>query len=1139
MLLQMILDSRGLMDVPDGITHRMGSLRGLGDPSRSTGPATSAAGKEGGGMDAEDCGAVFAQRIGVIFCALFNMFVDAEVLATIRDVAGRLAASAASPAEWASTELGSFVHFSDDRSQDRVRKIWFSYIDGSLQDNGVFMKIRQERSAFLAKYMPKGKKLNFVSRAMGLASCRLPETMEASSKMRRQYLREGILDPFPLLREDTPAKRRGPCKLVNPLLLVTERKGAASSLHYGAFPLDAFNTGGGEGSRVTSIPTSIAQEAWLSTALEELAQMCGALLRVTATSNADSSAGSRLSINVHVGDALNFCDTLLACASPAWGSADADGDAPKESATRGIINVVVASAPLLKAHRYAVLLTSFISTSHVSSLFQGTQEFYEKLLCMNSHTAAVLLGGPSNNVLVDISPRDFVNLTLPVYKEMFGHMPKTSMLASRKFHLPANEALRSATLLKYYTSVSFGRLLSLAGRRLRLRVAHFDSVLGAIIDNSGLILAPNLMQEQMAVFHALGLAPIRQPIGAMFPIPRDLRRVVLLVPKAGLSLLREFTQPELYLALAGTLEPFENFFVSVHTVFVRVRRGGKCRGQEDLDGWSSLNSHLMVRDTREQDPEAELMVSAMVPSFALMMAPPAFTELQLRPRDGIEVFQAPKSVIRRLGGYFKKHFFKATLDNADKTAVLIPGATGDILHGGVSRPRFSCPDRVACPDQNSSRPSPPMGRGLRKAVDTHRFMHGDAAIDQAVELVQQAGSTSGDARLVYRVTLVMANDEARQCLAAGGAPVLETLHDPFSVRVALGEGLGHATGLPFPIEQRRVQMEYSKRQGYVIYTVPPVRQPLNFPLAWTGLDIEGVGKAVLPSMPFWSPAVPLSSLPRLDFQAEWAHQKEEILAIISTACEHHDEAHASSWKHPWMCITENRRDDEPALWVWVNEILLDSTNEALILDCCVMLADRMDSAASILLGTALELDIIQGRGAHIRFPKVSIVLVVSAQHSLLSAASFCCDIHPVFVKAVSGGVALWGSLLPAAVERARQTYAHTADCIYPTPGYSGRTLCSCGMGKDLPPGFVESMRSAKLVPLQTCFHRAALSPLFPAYEKLSTQFFASGTAADGSRKCAKCGKSGKPLQCSRCRNVSYCSKECQRQDWKSHKPSCR
>lgn len=201
MLLQMILDSRDLLDSPDGITHRMGLLGGLGDSCRGPEPPGSATGKAAGDMDAEDCGAVFAQRIGVIFCAMFNMFVDADVLATVRDVAGRLAASAASPAEWASTELGSFVRFSDDRSQDRVRKIWSSYTDGSLQETGVFTKIRQERSSFLAKYMPKGKKLNFVSRAMGLASCRLPETMEANSKMRRQCKNELHVMPGKMFRD--------------------------------------------------------------------------------------------------------------------------------------------------------------------------------------------------------------------------------------------------------------------------------------------------------------------------------------------------------------------------------------------------------------------------------------------------------------------------------------------------------------------------------------------------------------------------------------------------------------------------------------------------------------------------------------------------------------------------------------------------------------------------------------------------------------------------------------------------------------------------------------------------------------------------------------------------------------------------
>lgn len=118
---------------------------------------------------------------------MFNMFVDKDALAAIHDVAGRLASSTATPAKWASTELGGLVRFTDDRSQDRVRKILSAYTDGSLQDKGVFMKIRKERASFMATYMPKSNKFShFLSRAMGLASFRLPETMTASNELRRQ-----------------------------------------------------------------------------------------------------------------------------------------------------------------------------------------------------------------------------------------------------------------------------------------------------------------------------------------------------------------------------------------------------------------------------------------------------------------------------------------------------------------------------------------------------------------------------------------------------------------------------------------------------------------------------------------------------------------------------------------------------------------------------------------------------------------------------------------------------------------------------------------------------------------------------------------------------------------------------------------
>lgn len=56
---------------------------------------------------------------------------------------------------------------------------------------------------------------------------------------------EGVLDPFPLLlAEEETSSERGLWSHVNPLLLVTERKGLEFSLHYTSFPLDAFHTDG-------------------------------------------------------------------------------------------------------------------------------------------------------------------------------------------------------------------------------------------------------------------------------------------------------------------------------------------------------------------------------------------------------------------------------------------------------------------------------------------------------------------------------------------------------------------------------------------------------------------------------------------------------------------------------------------------------------------------------------------------------------------------------------------------------------------------------------------------------------------------------------------------------------------------------
>ncbi|CAM9482521.1 unnamed protein product [Hapterophycus canaliculatus] len=147
---------------------------------------------------------------------------------------------------------------------------------------------------------------------------------------------------------------------------------------------------------------------------------------------------------------------------------------------------------------------------------------------------------------------------------------------------------------------------------------------------------------------------------------------------------------------------------------------------------------------------------------------------------------------------------------------------------------------------------------------------------------------------------------------------------------------------------------------------------------------------------------------------------------------------------------------------------------------------------------------------------------------------------------------MWESLIPGAVERARQTYAHTTDCSYTTLSHAHRTLCCCGKGKDLPEEFKRSMKTTSTdpadegPPLHSLMYRAALSPLYAPIHVAclasvgvrSTSIEVGVSATRRSSKCAICGKTGQSMQCARCRSVCYCSKECQRKDWKRHKSAC-
>ena len=211
--------------------------------------------------------------------------------------------------------------------------------------------------------------------------------------------------------------------------------------------------------------------------------------------------------------------------------------------------------------------------------------------------------------------------------------------------------------------------------------------------------------------------------------------------------------------------------------------------------------------------------------------------------------------------------------------------------------------------------------------------------------------------------------------------------------------------------------------------------------------------------------------------------------------------------------------------IFVNDIKLDVASHTVVVDACVV----------PLIKKIL--------------PKISPVLRKLSARGLLE------------IVTLDHETRAWRLLLPAFAERCR-TWKHLDSCEYLTKGIPAEVdgltvspLCSCGKGKNL--GSFGNVPDWK--PLHDEATRIAIGPLFTfsfmegmlvkmkevmeeMFGKTSgTEPQASGgsslSSSSNSPKCARCGGPGKPtLQaCSVCKNAKYCSKDCQKNDWKSHK----
>lgn len=813
----------------------------------------------------------------------------------------------------------------------------------------------------------------------------------------------------------------------------------------------------------------------------------------------------------------------------------------------GLLNTIVCTAPLLIKRPSSVVYTETLihsseeENSELSRILFGDLTTVTVLLNLaplghltaiasqaTFHEAGVLLSGSSPNsrdsllhtripwkepILGDplatkylVSPKcvfsdaELAALLSDIYLRMFSHESKSPL------SYPETGFHRNTSGTKYFTRVAFAAFL----RYVRARVTCnwlkvVDAMMSNICSYKSTELVPNGSQDLFLCSYLFGVTgdlrgkPHGHIVSSDLP---EITCVVLIVPRKNLTLFtrmnrRDMGTPPFCASIRS--HNFHHTFSAIQPIFGRADLSKDRKTytlQEDPRGWTGIS---------------DMVVSFWVPSHIIHTKVETSLKVCL---ELVNTTQTASTFSVALGPELT--IFEAPL--SDSAVTLCRERAGDKFR--VLTPEFIPPLEQAIP---------PAYTGLR---------------------VGQVGVTLSSLNEIdkFKVRLDYHNGGKEHAALKLGSSVDIKQDSPCTVLLGISGCKKHRLAFPYPVNSLIHTLRVSRKSAWIELLVNPS----------VATDIAGYSLHTLPVLNdhncylVWNiPYISLNLLPILD----------------TTRCNNMEKWVNQHISNMWSDRERKIRNDGEQMDV---KMELKESIQTIFLHAAGLgpsgKPERVFSLCApehggnhmLIFVTDLRLD-LSSQTAVVDAYVLPLTEEVIARYPRRISRIYRNGI--VNIRVGEGELTGWKDMMPALAERCR-TWKHTSACEYRVSGIPvsiamGQSpLCSCGLGA----AEEEFVRHKDWEPFRNYVTRIALSPLFAVSyierttgmvkemnffldaQELTTRESFSNLVQDN--VCQNCGVEAGILEgvqltkCNRCKTAMYCSKACQKQDWKKHRAEC-